>query len=100
MTSAYEAIYKIIRLWLGDPRTRLPKLLIVAALPFISTQWWQPIINDLAARHLGVDRAYLDATNEAASVSGWVLLSIGIAIYIYRVKSGSTDDEERAKLRI
>ena len=83
MKDILDTIYKLAKLWLGDPRSRVAKLLIVAGIALIAAPWWQPIVQNLAVRHLNIDESFLANTDRTMFVSGWCLVIGGIALYAY-----------------
>jgi predicted transcriptional regulator len=89
-----EIAYDAFRLWIGDPQTRIPKLIVIAGLTLIAAPWWQPILNGLAVKWLNVDQATLDRTETTLLISGWCLVMLGVYLYVHitrnRVVSSSS----------
>ena len=48
--SKIEIAFDVFRLWLGDPKTRIPTLLILAGLPLVASPWWQPVVNGFVVK--------------------------------------------------
>lgn len=80
--SNLELAYDAFKLWIGDPKTRIPKLLIVAGIPLVASPWWQPVINGLVVKYLDVNQSILDFAETSLVVSGWLLILLGIVLYI------------------
>jgi len=78
--------YKLLKLWRGDSRTRFAKLLFISGLPLIASPWWQPALEALISRYLQLNPDIFDASERALFISGWVLIALGIFLYVYRTR--------------
>ena len=78
-----EFLLAVLRLWFGDPRTRIPKFLIVASIPLIASPWWQPVLYSTLDQWLQLDLSIIEHADQLMFVSGWILLAIGIGLYLY-----------------
>lgn len=85
--SKFEVAYDALKLWGGDPKTRIPKLLILAGLPMVASPWWQPLVNGLAVKYLHVSQELLDAAETSLVASGWTLVVIGVLLYLRATRS-------------
>ncbi len=74
--------FKAFCLWIGDPKTRIPKILILAGLPMVTSPWWLPIVYGLFSTWLGLDQALFDSVELYSMISGWCLVLVGIGLYI------------------
>ena len=45
---------------LGDPRTRLPRLLVGAGIMMLASAWWEPLVQGLGSKHLGIPAEVFD----------------------------------------
>ena len=80
--SKIEIAFDVFRLWLGDPKTRIPTLLILAGLPLVASPWWQPVVNGFVVKWLEVNPQLLNDSEFWLATSGWVLIILGIILYI------------------
>lgn len=79
-----EFILNLIDKILGDPKTRIPKFLMVAGIALIPGVWWQPLVNDLLRKLGGVENSTATNVDLTALISGWALIVIGFVTYLYK----------------
>ena len=77
-----DYLLEVLRLLWGDPRYRIPRLLIVFGLPLVAAPWWQPLLYEIVSRWLGTDRELLSVSEWATFGSGWALILLGVGLYI------------------
>ncbi|MEM9218892.1 MAG: hypothetical protein AAGD25_31715 [Cyanobacteria bacterium P01_F01_bin.150] len=88
-----QIIVRIIALFLGDPRTRIARRIILVGLMMFSTPLWlrlaEAYLPQISCNEEVLDGKYcfdperLDAANKAIFLTAWVLLGIGISFFIY-----------------
>ncbi len=76
---ALEQCKDILKLLLGDPKSRIPKFLMTIGVSGIVSPWWLPIVYSFANSPL-IDDDYLRNSELTAFISGWVLLLLGIRL--------------------
>ena len=84
MSELSHFLYKVLKLWWGDPKTRLPTTITIAGLPLIISPWWQPLVVAVLPQWLEIDSRVFENSEITMVISGWLLTGIGIVLYIYR----------------
>lgn len=79
----YDMTYRIAVLWFGDPKARFAKGFVLAGIALVAAPWWQPILQKLAVQRLGIPDEFLANADTGMFWSGWGLIAIGIALYIW-----------------
>jgi hypothetical protein len=94
--------WDVILLWWGDPKTRLPRLLVQAGIAAIVTPWWLPVVNVWLANKLNLDIDQLQEFEQEIVLSGWALVLLGIMLWLFvfvrtnpEIKSQLELDDER-----
>ncbi len=87
--------YDILRLVRGDPRFRVPNLLVVAGVAAIAGPWWFPIAGELFATYFGLDRDRLTQFDNWTFWSGWVFVVTGTVLWVWRIKGSLGVDVAR-----
>ncbi|WP_058280398.1 hypothetical protein [Ruegeria denitrificans] len=87
----------MLRLWLGDPKTRIPKYIIVASIPLKASPLWQALLFAYLEGTRGWDTADIENADNAMFWSGWVLFAVGIALFLL-VRTSSVSEENQGKL--
>ncbi len=87
--SFYKFVLDVLRLFLGDPKTRIPRGIILAGIAGITSPWWQPLVYGFASQWLTLDKSALESAELTAFISGWVLLPIGIVLYLRFTEASS-----------
>ncbi|WP_145218168.1 hypothetical protein [Gimesia alba] len=78
-----ETIHAIALLWFGDPNARFAKFFAIAGVALIAAPWWQPVLQQLAVRYLGIPDPLLANADSAMFWSGWVFVVIALVLYIW-----------------
>ena len=83
-----DTVYELALLWLGDPSARFAKYFAIAGTAMIAAPWWQPVVQQLAVKHLGVPDRSFHYVDQSIFWSGWVFIGIALAVYVWvkRVK--------------
>lgn len=81
--TAWDTIYGIAILWFGDPNARFAKFFAVAGVALIAAPWWQPVLQQLAVKYLGIPETFLANADNAMFWSGWLLIAIALGLYIW-----------------
>lgn len=82
-SNALNTLYRIAALWFGDPKARFAKFFVAAGVALVAARWWQPIIQQLAVRNLGIPNDFLADADSGMFWSGWVLITIGVSLYVW-----------------
>lgn len=93
--SILDFCYDTLRLVWGDPRFRVPNLLVVAGVAAIAGPWWLPIVGELFATYFGLDRDRLTQFDNWTFWSGWVLVVVGTVLWVWRIKGSLGVDVAR-----
>ena len=83
----FSFLYDLATLILGDPSTRFSKALVLTGTMLISAPWWQAILQQALAKHLGLDTALLDRDDQKLFWSGLMFVGIGVSLYIWIKRS-------------
>ena len=82
--SRFTRLERILIICWGDPRSRIPKYLILTGLAMLANPWWLPIVYSVAIKYLELSSEPFDATQTSMTWTGWILFGIGIALYLRR----------------
>jgi len=85
-----EFILKILRIFYPSHKTWLVKTLIIAGLGIITRPFWEPILVGLLEKHIEVNVPNADW-------AGWVLIVIGLAVYVLNEKVGRAVEKPNSK---
>lgn len=77
-----DKVFEILKVWLGHHLARAANSLLLAGLALLAAPWWQPVLQTLAAKHLGISTSALVSIDTAAITTGWILLSLGIVLHL------------------
>ena len=89
--------YRVLRLWFGDPKTRIPRYIIVASIPLIASPVWQALLFAYLEETLNWDTTDIEKADRAIFWSGWVLFVVGIALFLF-VRTSSVSDVDQGRL--
>jgi len=81
--TGWSTIYGIALLWFGDPNARFAKFFAVGGFALVAAPWWQPVLQQLAVKHLGIPDTFLANADGAMFWSGWVLIAIALGLYVW-----------------
>ena len=71
-----EFLLEAFRIFRPNQRTWMVRIFIVSGIPLVSSSFWQPWVEAWLERELGFSVSYV-------STPGWILIAIGIIIYIF-----------------
>ena len=85
-----EFILQLLRIFYPNHKTWLVKTLVITGLGIISRPFWEPILTGLLKKYVEVDIPNTDWV-------GWVLLTIGLAVYVLNELMGIPREKPNAK---
>jgi hypothetical protein len=71
-----DFLLEVIRIFKPDQRKWIVRIFIVSGIGMISTPFWQPWIEALLEKEIGLNLAY-------TAIPGWILITLGLLIYIF-----------------
>lgn len=94
-TDYSKTFLSAVKLFVGDPRTKIPKYLVLAGIAAISSQWWQPYLHVFLEEFFGAEIDTILISDQKLYVGGWVLIAIGLLAYLYvmTINSEAQQDE-------
>ncbi len=87
--TVWDRLYELIVLYIGDPKARIPKLVIAAGIATVTTPGWLPLAYGIAIRFLEVEPVDLGLAYSTSILSGWALILLGAAMWIYQSHSSA-----------
>ena len=78
----------------GNPETRLATAICLASLPMLNAPWWQPFLAAVLQTYTRIDTTGLENFDQKLFWGGWILLSIGLLLYL-RVGAKAFNDLRR-----
>ncbi|QDV55393.1 hypothetical protein Mal33_13640 [Rosistilla oblonga] len=81
--------FDVLSLVWGDPITRIPKFLLVAGVSLIASPWWLPFIYQVVETRFGIDTRLAAKVDIAVFISGWVLVALGMGLWVHARKNPS-----------
>lgn len=71
-----DFLLEVFRIFKPDQRKWIVRFFIVSGIGMISTPFWQPWIEALLEKEIGINLSY-------TSIPGWILIAIGLIIYLF-----------------
>jgi hypothetical protein len=72
----FDFLLEILRIFKPDQRKWIVRIFITSGIGLISSKFWQPWVEAILEKEFGIDLSY-------TSVPGWILISIGLLLYIF-----------------
>ena len=76
----YQFILATLRLYWGNPETRLLKIIVVAGLALLASPIWELLIFLIAREK---NSAIIDRYQDGSQITGFILLSIGVGLFVW-----------------
>lgn len=71
-----DFLLEVIRIFRPDQRKWIVRIFILSGIGMISTPFWQPWVEAILKKEIGLDLSY-------TMIPGWVLITIGVVIYFF-----------------
>ncbi|WP_104003253.1 hypothetical protein [Marinobacterium lutimaris] len=71
-----DFLLEVIRIFKPDQRKWIVRIFIVSGIGMISTPFWQPWIEAILEKEVGLNLSY-------TAIPGWILIVLGLLIYIF-----------------
>lgn len=75
-------IERILILWWGDPRSRVPNLVILVGLAMLANPWWLPVVYAAAITYLQLAPEPFYSAEKTMSWTGWIVFVVGVLLYL------------------
>lgn len=92
--TALESLHSILRLLIGDPKSRVPKFLMAVGAGAMLSKWWVPIVHAAAIKYLGLPLGPLAAAEAISFWTGLCIFSLGFLAWAWMIGKGPSRTPE------